>query len=389
MRKITTGQFNDSLYPIMDGVGLVAKNYAYWLNEKYGKGYCIGPKVPGFVDQEDYIRRFPTIPLPGHAPYRYGVPFIGKFRKDLRTIPFDIVHTHCPFVSAKEALRIAKERDIPLVTTFHSKYREDFVRSFHSQKLADKAVKTIMRFYAQADVVWVPNEPTIEVLRSYGHTGRIEVAINGTDLIAPQKNELEEYRKKGYEISGIEPDSFVMLFVGQHRWEKNVKLIIEGLSRIQKMGKPFQAVFIGSGPEANEMKQLVNRLGLSREVSFKGIIKEREVLKSYYAICDLFLFPSLYDTASLVMREAAAFNVPSILVRGSSTSKGVTDTENGFLIENTDEDFAAKIASLMDDPQAITTAGLGARKSIYLPWEKVVDQVYERYLAIIDEHSRS
>jgi 1,2-diacylglycerol 3-alpha-glucosyltransferase len=387
MKQLITGEFNDSLIPIMDGVGLVAKNYAYWLNRKYGKGYCIGPSVPGYTDTEDHFLRFPTVPLPGHAPYRYGLPFLGSFRKQLDEIPFDIVHAHCPFVSGGEALRVARKRNIPLVTTFHSKYREDFLSAFHSRYLADRALARIMKFYHQADMVWVPNEPSIDVLRSYGFKGHVEVAINGTDLISPDAEELARLKKSGYERSGASPEDFIMLFVGQHRWEKNVRLILEGLKIIHQQHQKFKVFFIGTGPEVKEMKQLTAQYKLTDNIQFKGVIKDREVLKSYYAITDVFLFPSLYDTASLVMREAAAFQVPTILVHEATTAKGITDEENGFLIDNTAEAFADKLLKVMKHPELQKKAGAGARATIYLPWEKIVDEVYERYIDIIDRRA--
>ena len=40
----------------------------------------------------------------------------------------------------------------------------------------------------------------------------------------------------------------------------------------------------------------------------------------------------------------------------------------------------------MDHPDAITKAGEGARKSIYRPWENIVDDVYLRYVDLIREH---
>jgi hypothetical protein len=33
--KLTSCQFTDAYFPIMDGVGMTAHNYASWLNRKY------------------------------------------------------------------------------------------------------------------------------------------------------------------------------------------------------------------------------------------------------------------------------------------------------------------------------------------------------------------
>ena len=43
MDKITTGLFNDGYMPIIDGVTLTVRNYAYWLKKKLGPTYVITP----------------------------------------------------------------------------------------------------------------------------------------------------------------------------------------------------------------------------------------------------------------------------------------------------------------------------------------------------------
>ena len=86
------------------------------------------------------------------------------------------------------------------------------------------------------------------------------------------------------------------------------------------------------------------------------------------------------------MREAAAFDVPSVVVRNSSSAEGVMDNVNGFLINNNAGSLAEKIIDLKHNPHAIKKAGEGARKSIYRHWESIVDEVAIRYDEIIREH---
>ena len=59
--QITTCQFNDSYFPIMDGVGMTAHNYAFWLNEKYGKSMLIAPKVKDYKDYTGESNRSATL----------------------------------------------------------------------------------------------------------------------------------------------------------------------------------------------------------------------------------------------------------------------------------------------------------------------------------------
>jgi glycosyltransferase involved in cell wall biosynthesis len=86
------------------------------------------------------------------------------------------------------------------------------------------------------------------------------------------------------------------------------------------------------------------------------------------------------------MREAAAFDVPSIIVRNTSSAEGIMDYVNGFLINNSATSLAEKIVEVKDNPGAIKRAGEGARKTIYRHWESIVDEVNIKYEEIINQH---
>jgi glycosyltransferase involved in cell wall biosynthesis len=386
--QITTCQFNDSYFPIMDGVGMTAHNYAYWLNEKYGKTMLIAPKVKDYKDNVDYrVHRFKSVLLPGMNPYRVGLPLIDiTFKKKIKKIKFDLLHAHCPFISGQLAAKLGTKLNVPLVATFHTKYREDFKKVINNDLFVDFLVKMTLDFYNAADLVWVPNNATGRTLRDYGYKGSYEVMPNGTDMHIPEKSKLLKYRRKGLDMIDSGPNEFVMLFVGQHRWEKNVRLIIDALKLIKSEGKSFKMVFVGEGYAAIEMSRLVRQYKLQDEVIFSGVITDRNELQNIYAASDLLVFPSVYDNSPLVLQEAAAFDIPSVVVRSSSSAEGILDGVNGFLVENEVGSLAARISELMNHPQAIRKAGEGARKSIYHPWENIVDNVYQRYVELIREH---
>ena len=137
--------------------------------------------------------------------------------------------------------------------------------------------------------------------------------------------------------------------------------------------------FIGIGYAASDLKQLTEELGINDKVTFVGMISDRDRIKQYYAAADLFLFPSIYDNAPLVIREAGAMHTPSILVEGSSSAENVTDDFNGFLVKNSVESFSAKLIELMNAPEKIRIAGLNASKSIARSWESVTEEVLDRY----------
>ena len=387
--SIHSCQFNDSYFPIMDGVGMTAHSYAQWLNAKYGVASLVAPKVKDYKDRVDYhVIRFKSVLMPGMNPYRVGFPLIDfRFKKKLAKNHFDILHAHCPFVSGQVALKLARKVDIPLVTTFHSKYRDDFKKVVPNDYFVDLLMNMTIDFYNSATQVWVPNRSTGETLKEYGYKGKFEIVPNGTDIDIPDKALYLKLRKKGLNMVGAEDHEFVLLFVGQHRWEKNVRTIIDSLRIIKSRGETFKMIFAGEGYAAQDMKRMIRKYGLGEDVVFTGIITERDKLMNLYACSDLFVFPSVYDNAPLVMREAAAFNVPSVVVRNTSAAEGVLDNVNGFLTTNTPEELAIKIIELKHHPEAIKKAGNGARKSIYRHWESIVDEVAIRYEDIIREHA--
>jgi len=370
---------------------MTAHNYARWLNQKYGKSIIVAPKGSDYEDHAPYkVYRFKSVLLPGMNPYRIGLPQIDiKFKKKIKKVEFDLVHAHCPFISGQLALNISRKLDVPLVTTFHTKYRDDFKKVINNDMIVDYLVNYTLDFYKAADLVLVPNKATGLTLEEYGFKGPYEIMPNGSDMIVPEKLKLISYRKKGLKMINAGTDEFVMLFVGQHRWEKNIRLIIDSLRQLKHKGKLFKMVFVGEGYAADDMKKFVRKYDLQDNVVFLGVMTDRNELQKVYAASDLFVFPSVYDNSPLVIQEAAAFGVPSIVVRGSSSAESILDGVNGFLIENETADLTKKIVALMHDQHAIKIAGEGARKSIYHPWESIIDDVYYRYTELIKYHKPS
>jgi glycosyltransferase involved in cell wall biosynthesis len=372
----------------MDGVGMTAHNYAYWLNEKYGRCMMVAPKVKGYTDTVDYkVHRFKSVLLPGMNPYRVGLPLIDvNFKKKIKKIRFDLLHAHCPFISGQLAAKLAQKLNVPLVATFHTKYRDDFKKVINNDLFVDFLVKLTLDFYNNADLVLVPNNATGQTLREYGYQGSFEVMPNGTDMQIPEKAKLLKYRKKGLDLIDAGPNEFVMLFVGQHRWEKNVKMILDSMKDLKEAGESFKMVFVGEGYASREMIKLARDYQVQEQVFFLGVITDRRELQNIYAAADLFVFPSVYDNSPLVLQEAAAFDVPSIVVRDTSSAERILDGVNGFLVENDAASLTGKIRELIQHPGTIKKAGENARKTLYHPWEAIVDDVHRRYVELIRAH---
>lgn len=375
------GLFNESFPPIMDGVAICVENYAKWMQKMAGGVSVITPSVSG-ADYSKYdfeVLDYFSIPVPFRKPYVTGIGEVDpSFLAKIVKRPFKIVHAHSPFIAGRIASHVASLRNIPLVATFHSKYREDFSRVIPSDMLVNQAIKLVVEFYERADEVWVPQESVIDVLREYGYKGPVEVVMNGSDLVADYP---DAYFADARNQLGIAPDEFALLFVGQHIWEKNVRMIIDALEQLKDIR--FRMFFVGTGYAASDMKKLVSEKGLEDRVTFAGVIKDREALKQYYAAADLFLFPSLYDTDGIVVKEAAALHTPSVMLETATAASILRNDDNGFVVPDSLEAFTARIRALAGEPERVRRVGLQASRTLVRSWEDVVGEVLDRYNHII------
>jgi glycosyltransferase involved in cell wall biosynthesis len=381
------GLFNDSFPPIMDGVTLTVLNYAYHLDQKNLTPVVVTPKNPIACKAPYQMARYFSLPIRDRYPYRYGFPKLDfKIWSYLRRKPFAIVHSHSPFSAGRLALYAAKRQGIPLIGTFHSKYRTDLEHSFrHSPWMVNIIMRKIRKFYESCDEIWIPQAEVETTVREYGIKGRVRVMENGNDYVdLVGSNDLKAFKQQARRRLGLMDNEIGLLFVGQHIWEKGIDIIVEALQRLSPEVK-FKMHFIGNGYAANDLQALIDRYGLSERVTLHGVIKEREELATYYAGCDLFLFPSFYDNAPLVVREAAALGTPSVLLRGSTASE-VIKSSNGFLAECKPEEYAAIITNLYGNRRLMAETGLNARATLARSWQDVMDEVVERYAKIISDY---
>ena len=387
---LTIGQFNDGYLPVTDGVVTVVRNYAYWLNEKYGKCVVYAPNAKHYQNEESFdVQPYLSMPIPGRKPYRLGFPvFDASYRRQVDSMQFDLVHSHSPFSAGSEALRVAKKQHIPLVGTFHSKFYDDFVQYFHSDHIARAGVNFVIKFFQKCDSVWTVSDATVETLREYGYQGPITVINNGTDLAAPETQaEIDDAKQQAEALCSLRPDQPLFVFVGQHIWQKNVRLILEAAEQLRHIEPDFRLVFVGTGYAQHDMQAFIDEhAGMAQQVSLLGTIQNRTLLSYLYLRASAFVFPSVYDNAPLVVREASAMGTPSILIQGSTAAQGVEDKVNGFLCQNSVESLRDTMLYCLQHPQQAQEIGKKAQKTLAKSWSMIVDQVYEEYLRIIENY---
>ena len=371
-------EFSDSFLPIMDGVGNVVYQYAVNIPAKGHECYVVAPQTDtGYrggwpFELVDYV----GVPLRRMKSYTVGAPLLDSHCVNrLAMIQADIAHVHSPFIAGQTGLLYSQKHNVPLVGTFHSKYYDDFLQVTGIELLAEVGVKVVVDFYEKCSEVWAVSESSAETLHGYGYRGEIRVMPNGTDI----QPLTEGAAQKAAERFGLDGRS-VLLFVGQINWKKNLRCILEAAAKLKN---DFQLVLAGQGPHEAEVRDLAEELGIADRTVFTGHLTDRELLNGLYALSDLFVFPSLYDTSGLVVREAAAVGTPSVVVAGSSAAECIRSGENGFVCENDPEDLARVVDGALKDRAALRAVGAAAKETIPIPWTRLTDQVLERYSEII------
>lgn len=303
----------------------------------------------------------------------------------MESIDADIIHFHSPFNMANYAVSLAKKKNIPVVATFHSNMRPIFKSIVKFNGLTELLVKKVGKSYQYCDEVFVCSPLVKDQLRSFGYKGKVTFLPFGTDL--PRCENVDELREQANERFGLKKDQFVLLYVGRIMKLKRIDFVLKSLKLVKDSDDiKFKFYVVGKGPELKKLKSLAKKLGFSdKEVVFTGFL-DRELLPLINARADLLCFPSLYDNFGLVKVEAAAYKTAGVFIKNSCAGYGVTDGVNGYLSENTTQQFAEKIIRALSDRENLKKVGENASRDLYISWSDCADLLLKRLYEIVKEH---
>ena len=380
---------NESFPPVIDGVVNVLMNYANYMMKDFGAEIEVGtPKYPdGKYDEYPYkVVAYPSFDTAAQTNgYRTGNPLVGKEVSMLADFNPDIIHSHGP-ASATVVARLVREMTgAPIIFTYHTKYDIDIRRAAKIDLIADETIKAMVGNIEACDDIWVVSDGAGKSLKALGFQGDYRVMNNGVDFAKGRVDkETVDKVTAGYDLPEGVP---MFLYVGRIINYKNLPMILDALKILADSGQDFRMVFIGKGPDKEVLESRATELGLmggeNPKVFFTGPIYDRDELRAWNTRGDLFLFPSTFDTNGLVVREAAACGLASVLIRDSCAAEGITDDRNGFIIEESAEAMAELLKRVCTDLDHVHDVGQHAMDEIYLSWEECVAKAYERYQYIL------
>ena len=376
---------NDSFPPVIDGVANAVMNYAKNLSSDEESSVVITPDYPGADDSQfPYpVLRYPSLDLRKSTGYTAGIPFAPELLRSLEPYHVQLLHSHCPIVSTMLARELRQVLDVPLILTYHTKFDIDIANIMHSRALQEASKRALLENINACDEVWAVSQGAADNLRSLGYEGECVIMRNGVDLPRGRVRQAQiDAVTEGFDLPAQVP---VYLFVGRIMWYKGLRIILDALAALDQEKRDFRMVFVGGGGDFDQVKAYSEKLGLAKKVFFAGPVHQREALRAWYCRADLFLFPSTFDTNGLVVREAAACALGSVLIAGSCAAEGVTNERNGLLIEENAQSLAHCLCGL--SKEAMSLIGSYAQKELYLSWEDAVKAARERYQVVIDRYN--
>jgi 1,2-diacylglycerol-3-alpha-glucose alpha-1,2-galactosyltransferase len=179
-----------------------------------------------------------------------------------------------------------------------------------AERLRTAITRYLAWFYNLADAVIAMSQDSEEELRRIGVIRPITVIPNGIDVIRIRSVLKDKLRARS--DLGIDPDTFLVLGVGQIQPRKAVEVFVECAQGIP------EASFIWVGGI------IVGRLAAARRImretmrsppanmKFTGVLTRDKVL-NYLAASDVFFLPSRHENCSMAVLEAASAGLPLIL----------------------------------------------------------------------------
>ena len=204
-------------------------------------------------------------------------------------------------------------------------------------------------FFNYANVIPVSLSAEIQrtVAECYKLTeGQTPIVYNGIDLNKCQQ-------KKNYEKTG----NLKFIHVGRFSVQKNHELLIRAFYRAHIQNKATELILIGAGELQEEVKKLIEDLGLEQVVHCIGLTAD---IYSWLNRADVLVMSSRYEGMPMTIIEAMGTGLPIISTNVGGIASMVENGKEGILT-GVDEDQLSGAMIKMQDKRYREYLGKNAR----------------------------
>ncbi len=217
-------------------------------------------------------------------------------------------------------------------------------------------------------------------LRYFKIFKKTEIIPNGVDLEEYNPKEYTQIKKYRKEF-GID-NKKVILTVGKHVKQKGIEYLIKSLPFVKEK---VNLIIPSKGPLTSYLKNIAKKIEkkTGSKIFFPGKVSKEE-LKKLYALCNVFVLPSLNEGLPLVLLEAMAFGKPIITTNVGGIPE-IINFKRGILVEPKNaEQIKEAINKILTKERYGEKLGKNARNYVKrnLDWAIIVKKyntIYEIY----------
>jgi len=412
------GIFTDTYRPSVNGVVFVTEILRRNFEAAGHEVYIFAPSGDfSSKSDDDHIIRFPSINGVVMDEGSMSVFFPHVVLKRIKELEFDVLHFLVPGPVGLMAIYAGNKLDIPVVAEYCTDYFQyvehypaaipgivalglalPFTFKVSSGELlamlragrprlglgnwSREVVKNLLTvIHSHCDAVVVHSRKSAMQLESWQNGDRYSMDIIPTGVDPAEKPTIEQLRQLEGEW-GIHPDDEVVLYLGRLSAEKNLDLLIHTMEELVKWRPRARLVFVGDFDYRPTLEEHAIASSVADRISFVGKIPHEHIGWAY-AAGKVFAFPSMTDTQSLTLHEAALAGLPIVMV-DEPVTEVVKDGVNGFFASDDPIDMAAKLRRVLEDPGLRKEMGKNskqiARKFSEKRQTKLILDIYDRIL---------
>lgn len=178
--------------------------------------------------------------------------------------------------------------------------------------------------------------------------GRIRLIHNGVPDAPPVS---DADRRAARETLGVEPDSYVALFVGELSERKQPVQFAEAVARARIEQPRIVGMVVGEGPLRGRLEPMAGD-GLK-------LLGERHDVTNLLAAANAFVLPSLWEGLSYALLEAMSLGLATVVSDGPGNPEAVGDAGLVFPVGDVDA-LASSLVRLASDPELGRSLGEAA-----------------------------
>jgi 1,2-diacylglycerol 3-alpha-glucosyltransferase len=372
--KIVYG--TDNYWPHASGMAVSIDSFKNELEKLGHEVHVFCTIFPGHenIDREmnnKNIHRFPGYPMllseSGKPEDWLVYPWSRKkIYAEFDKVKPDIIHTQTEFPMARFCYGYAAKYNVPLVSTAHT-YYEEYIKAyypnlphfFYRKYTKYKELKTFNR----AKVVFTPSPQMADVLESYKIKRPVFIiptGIDENDFKGVDKGK-EKKKSKFYKDFPILKNKKILLYAGRIGVEKNIFFLLGVLAEVLKKNPDTMLVLAGGGPKFDEFKKASEEKGLAKNIIQLGYV-DRNLLKYWYALADVLVFPSKTETQGLVSMESMICGTPVVAIGAMGTKFVMNGDNGGFMVNDDLYEFSEKVNLLLTDKKLYAKKSAEAKK---------------------------